>query len=922
MLEFVISSTTLTAVVIALRRLLRGRINPLFQYALWGIVLLRLLLPAGIITSAISVVNFIPKAVITQTEAAVENTQIRVKPVQEFTSDEYKKAYAADHNIPASQIQPPTPSQIAQYAESRASVTLGQIIKIVWFCGIGVAAGLLLFTNLNFYIKLRRTRTPFQTDLTRRKVYLAENLPSPCLYGIIRPAIYITSASLESETVLRHVITHELTHYRHLDHIWSLMRGVCLALHWYNPLVWLAAVLSKGDSELACDEGAIKRLGEESRFEYGKSLIQLTTSRPSPTRILYCATTMASDKRAISRRIKNIAKKPKTLAAAAIAVIVILAAAVGCTFSKPVEESAETPTASAAPANVTPDSSPPQASGGEAYAGPLATYSNLDTYVSIPESYSSDVFSASDLAEDIPNTAIVTYYATKVADNTEYGGFLFSVLKYTTAQHEQFFTQDGSGYSFFATDGEFYYGFYQPTDVQAPPEYYDDYAALSLELRNFIVDDFQSRAGMKKVDDTAFFQQEYTYDSPHETIAYSRYMTVNGSRDPIYFLILSQPVKQGVGGIWCVERWTDVNGNVYPLFPDTGVPSAEYYAQLQADCDDGKNAQWLDPKQMALEFVKTSPYFQDYNATLESFDFNITSTADLFDRSTGNIYDYMEDLISPATSVPDYLLFPCFENFTRQTWLDLQQTYQGQDWTKYLFMSIRNGAIGTDQANRDYYMLKLMLTADGAYAETVIPAALRQFQSNPQTFTEVLYNKSNNISSAFTGAEQNTISNAISLSTLYDGNTDFVMYTPNGTFLSLAYYTVFPVDLNLKSDQPTKRANDVMYGETGDGISVQYLAPYEDAPYFYVNGIATTREGYSVMGVSVGTSEPSMTSAFAYNYPDKSLQKSEALTSTGNGLFSNYDYAYKYVEYGSKNAVYYFITNEIVTGIAINAAVS
>ena len=87
---------------------------------------------------------------------------------------------------------------------------------------------------------------------------MEEGLPSPCLVGILSlPAIYLTPEAIQDEDTLRHVLAHELTHFAHKDHIWSALRCVCLVLHWYNPLVWLACVLSRRDGELACDEGAV-----------------------------------------------------------------------------------------------------------------------------------------------------------------------------------------------------------------------------------------------------------------------------------------------------------------------------------------------------------------------------------------------------------------------------------------------------------------------------------------------------------------------------------------------------------------------------------------------------------------------------------------------------------------------------------------
>jgi beta-lactamase regulating signal transducer with metallopeptidase domain len=130
---------------------------------------------------------------------------------------------------------------------------------------------------------------------------------------------------------LAHVLAHEETHYHHKDHIWSLLRCICLVVHWYNPLVWLAAALSRRDSELACDEGAIRRLGEEQRAAYGRTLIGLTCTGAG--RLLRTATTMTGSKKSIKERIVLIAKKPKMKIYTLVAVILIAAIAAGCTFT-------------------------------------------------------------------------------------------------------------------------------------------------------------------------------------------------------------------------------------------------------------------------------------------------------------------------------------------------------------------------------------------------------------------------------------------------------------------------------------------------------------------------------------------------------------------------------------------------------------
>ena len=101
------------------------------------------------------------------------------------------------------------------------------------------------------------------------------------------------------------MLAHELTHYAHRDHLWAPLRCLALALHWYNPLVWLAVLLSKRDGELACDEGAVRRLGEDQRIPYGRTLVGMVAQRSlRPADLLSCSTAMTGGKKTIQQRIE------------------------------------------------------------------------------------------------------------------------------------------------------------------------------------------------------------------------------------------------------------------------------------------------------------------------------------------------------------------------------------------------------------------------------------------------------------------------------------------------------------------------------------------------------------------------------------------------------------------------------------------
>lgn len=350
MTNWIISSTVLIFAIIVLRFLLKGKMSLRLQYALWAIVLIRLLIPVSIGQTAISVGNWLER--ILQKE--------EVHEVYEFTQAElptmsYQQAYqeVADRyasqgidiaEIPESEFSETVEYEIAETMTGEWS--LAEIAKTIWIIG-GVAVGCwFILTNGFFYYKLRISRKEFVLDeaaiasiteatINRCKkklpVYISDEVDTPCLFGVVHPAIYVTSKAVKDEALLRHVIAHETTHYLHRDYIWGYFRALCLAIHWYNPLVWWAGILSRNDAEMACDEATISYLGEEERAVYGRTLIDLTCEK-RPV-VLLTATTMTGSGKSIKERIAMIVKKPKMKRYIGVLVAMVSILCVGCTFT-------------------------------------------------------------------------------------------------------------------------------------------------------------------------------------------------------------------------------------------------------------------------------------------------------------------------------------------------------------------------------------------------------------------------------------------------------------------------------------------------------------------------------------------------------------------------------------------------------------
>ena len=192
-----------------------------------------------------------------------------------------------------------------------------------------------LIENIRFMAYLKRRRVRYLGNSGPLPVYLVEGLPSPCLYG---RAVYITPNLSVDEQQLAHVLTHEYCHFRQKDYIWSVLRCICLIIYWWNPLVWLAASMSKQDCELACDEAAVALLGEDERIGYGKTLIRLVSVKTEPKDYFCIATTMTGGGRSMRKRIKRIAKNQKgILPAGILAVLLSVICLVSVSTVKPAE---------------------------------------------------------------------------------------------------------------------------------------------------------------------------------------------------------------------------------------------------------------------------------------------------------------------------------------------------------------------------------------------------------------------------------------------------------------------------------------------------------------------------------------------------------------------------------------------------------
>lgn len=328
MRDVIITSSVLILAILLIRQFTKGKINPLLQYMLWLLVVLRLVFPFPLWNSPVSIMNLFP-----QINNAKDSSMTQVEVDQSIGQgqSEVMQGQAGQLQGQSEMIQGQTSS--SEIIQSQTNVMQGEkelsqsqrnCLPVVWIAGILTVGGYMLFYQIKWKRYLRKNRKQLK-DINKYHdtlwIYIVEGLPSPCLSG---RSIYLTEEMAADEKQLAHILAHEYCHYRHLDSLWVIVRCVLAAIYWFHPLVWVAAYLSKQDSEFACDEAAIRLLGEKERFAYGRTLIKLIVNDTCERSRMGIASTMSGGERGIRERISLIARKPKQLFI--VAGVVVLAA--------------------------------------------------------------------------------------------------------------------------------------------------------------------------------------------------------------------------------------------------------------------------------------------------------------------------------------------------------------------------------------------------------------------------------------------------------------------------------------------------------------------------------------------------------------------------------------------------------------------
>lgn len=311
------ASIVIAAIILA--RSCMRKVPKKYTYMLWFAVGFRLLCPFDL-KSRFSMFNLRP-----------------MKHVAETTSEQRLKVYksAIDAHVVKQNVPNVAANSLPSVTKQMTGVHYMHILLIIWLLGILTVLGFTCYR----YIRLKKNLK--QAIWLYDNIYESAWIHSPIVVGIFNPRIYLPPNVSQQER--EYLVMHEQVHIRYGDYIGKLMGLFAAAIHWFNPIVWLAFLLYGNDIEMRCDEVVIDKLGYCIKKDYSMSLVSFASEKEPMTYVVVPLNFSKSrfGRLEVKMRIKNILGYKKASKIAGLAAVVMVAGlTVFCTSNAKEKESA------------------------------------------------------------------------------------------------------------------------------------------------------------------------------------------------------------------------------------------------------------------------------------------------------------------------------------------------------------------------------------------------------------------------------------------------------------------------------------------------------------------------------------------------------------------------------------------------------
>lgn len=287
---------------------------------LWAAVAVRLLIPVSI-ESSVSLFNHIPFGAAEVTGQLFESGENHAKPdtsaVISAGAEEKSLHAKSDAEVQRLNINTAVTAESGKET-AKTAVNTGLVLSFVWLTG---AAAIFAYCVICYVMLKKRLAGSVEEE---PGVFLSSGIASPFVFGFIKPSIYLPDTLCAAER--GYILLHERTHIRRGDWLYKMLGMAALAIHWFNPLVWLGYMLFECDLEMSCDEKTIENMDENLKKAYSLSLVSFAGKTRSKRYILtpLAFSRVNFGKSEVTNRVKNILNYKKGSRAVLVLTAVLL----------------------------------------------------------------------------------------------------------------------------------------------------------------------------------------------------------------------------------------------------------------------------------------------------------------------------------------------------------------------------------------------------------------------------------------------------------------------------------------------------------------------------------------------------------------------------------------------------------------------
>lgn len=319
MVKVILSTSVVFLVIVVIRWLFRGKVGNVFLYTIWLLFAAGLMAPGVLLAfqgitgweksgvkSPVSIMNLVEMPSGTDDKAS-GNVQKKKEDTEEEGEKQKEENVGKNTEKDSKRVQ--------EGGKSEGFFWLGRLqLKpvLLFFWAIGAVGILLRQILMEKAFRRLLAENREETDYQGHKVYRTKGIKTPLLFRSrgVSADIYLPETIMGYDIFVRHAVLHESIHKKHGDIWWGYLRNLLVAIYWFYPLVWIAAVLSKRDCEYACDSSVMKGMDKRERISYGNSLLSLIQTEKGGD--LFCtATAMKIKKSEMEVRIQMIKRGKK-----------------------------------------------------------------------------------------------------------------------------------------------------------------------------------------------------------------------------------------------------------------------------------------------------------------------------------------------------------------------------------------------------------------------------------------------------------------------------------------------------------------------------------------------------------------------------------------------------------------------------------